>query len=42
VIERSKDTVISTGWTIASADYRLMPEASIKDTLEDVKDAWNL
>lgn len=30
------------GWTFLSADYRLIPEASIDEVLEDVKDAWQL
>ena len=28
------------GWTILSVDYRLLPESSIHDIMEDVKDMW--
>lgn len=27
-------------WTVVSADYRLVPEASIDEVLSDVKDLW--
>jgi len=30
------------GWTVVSADYRLLPESTIDDVLSDIKDAWIL
>jgi acetyl esterase/lipase len=28
------------GWTIVSVDYRLLPESSVPDIMEDLKDMW--
>ena len=31
---------LSRGWTLVSVDYRLLPQASAEDILDDVKDAY--
>jgi len=31
---------LSRGWTLVSADYRLLPQASAQDILQDMKDAY--
>ncbi|KAK9846880.1 uncharacterized protein MYU51_000093 [Penicillium brevicompactum] len=35
-----RDGCNKRGWTICSVDYRLLPESSIADIMEDLKDMW--